>query len=68
MPGADYEALSQENELLEIEWMGGDSEMTEEEYGAGRYSESELRPARGGRYFEPRVVGTGYTRREAPMG
>ena len=68
MPGADYEARSQENELLEIEWMGGDSEMTEEEYEAGRYRESELRPARGGRYFEPRVAGTGYTRGEVQMG
>ena len=68
MPGADYEALSQENELLEIEWLGGDSEMTEEEYEAALYRESELRPARGGRYFEPRVAGTGYTRREVQMG
>jgi hypothetical protein len=42
--------------------MGGDSEMTEEEYEAALYRESELRPARGGRYFEPRVAGTGYTR------
>lgn len=68
MPGADYEARSQENELLEIEWMGGDSEMTEEEYEAGFYRRSQLRPARGGRYFEPRVVGTGYTRGEVRMG
>ncbi len=42
--------------------MGGDSEMTEEEYEAALFRESELRPARGGRYFEPRVAGTGYTR------
>ena len=68
MPGADYEARLQENELLEVEWMGGDSEMTEEEYEAALYRESELRPARGGRYFEPRVVGTGYTRGEVRMG
>ena len=56
------------NKLLEVEWMGGDSEMTEEEYEAALYRESELRPARGGRYFEPRVVGTGYTRGEVRMG
>ena len=68
MPGADYEARLQENELLEVEWMGGDSEMTEEEYEAALYRESELRLARGGRYFEPRVVGTGYTRGEVRMG
>ena len=68
MPGADYEARSLENDLLEVEWMGGDSEMTEEEYEAALYRESELRPARGGRYFEPRVVGTGYTRGEVRMG
>jgi len=68
LPGADYEARSQENDLLEVEWMGGDSEMTEEEYEAALYRGSELRPARGGRYFEPRVVGTGYTRGEVRMG
>ena len=68
MPGADYEARSLENDLLEVEWMGGDSEMTEEEYEAALYRESELRPARGGRYFEPRVVGTGYTRGAVRMG
>ena len=48
--------------------MGGDSEMTEEEYEAGFYRRSQLRPARGGRYFEPRVSGTGYTRGVVQLG
>ena len=34
--------------------------MTEEEYEAGKYRRSKLRPATGGRYFEPCLVGTGY--------
>ena len=68
MTGADYDYRSQQNELLEIEWMGGDSEMTEEEYKAGFYRRSQLRPARGGRYFEPHVSGTGYARGAVQMG
>ena len=48
--------------------MGGDSEMTEEEYEAGFYRRSQLRPARGGRYFEPRVSGTGYAHGAVRMG
>ena len=44
--------------------MSGESEMTEEEYEAGFYRRGQLRPVRGGRYFEPRLVGTGYTRGE----
>ncbi len=68
MTGADYDYRLQANELLEVEWMGGDSEMMEEEYEAGLYRESQLHPARGGRYFEPRVAGTGYTRGEVQMG
>ena len=64
----DYYYRAQANELLEIEWMGGDSEMTEEEYEAGFYRRSQLRPARGGRYFEPRVSGTGYTRGVVQLG
>ena len=48
--------------------MGGDSEMTEEEYEAGFYHRSQLRPARGSRYFKPRVSGTGYARGGVQMG
>ncbi len=50
------------DELLEIEGQGGDPVLPEVGYEAGQYRESELRPARGGRYFEPRVAGSGYTR------
>jgi hypothetical protein len=32
--GADFFYRANYNELLEVEWMGGDSEMTEEEYAA----------------------------------
>ena len=66
--GADFDYRSGANELLEVEWMGGDSEMTEEEYEAGLYRRGELRPARGGGYFEPRLVGTGYVREVVPLG
>ena len=48
--------------------MGGDSEMMEEEYEAGFYCRSQLRPVRGGRYFEPCVSGTGYARGAVQMG
>ena len=64
----DYYYRAQANELLEIEWMGGDSEMTEEEYEAGLYRGRQLRPARDGRYFEPCVSGAGYTRGVVQLG
>ena len=60
--GADYDYRESMNEQLEIEWCSGDAEMTEEEYEAGMYNRSQLRLARGGCYFEPRLVGTGYVR------
>jgi hypothetical protein len=49
---------------LEVEWMGGDSEMTEEEYTAERYRREELRPETGGRSFRAQRGGAGYVRRE----
>ena len=42
--------------------MGGDSEMTEEEYKEAQYRREDLRPESGGMTFEPRIVGAGYTR------
>lgn len=49
------------NDLLEVEWMGGDSEMTEEEYEEGCYRRDQLHPETGCRYFRAlfRVLGTG---------
>jgi hypothetical protein len=44
--------------------MGGDSEMTEEEYAVCRFCRHQLRPARGGRYFQARLQGVGYVRTE----
>jgi hypothetical protein len=40
--------------------MGGDSEMTEEEYKEGNYHRDQLRLETGGWYFRPRLVGAGY--------
>jgi hypothetical protein len=48
------------NNLLEVEWMGGDSEMTEEEYAEGRYHRDQLHPETGGRYFRAQLIGVGY--------
>ncbi len=62
--GADFSYRANYKELLEIEWMGGDSEMTEEEYAACRFCRHQLRPARGGRYFQARLQGAGYVRGE----
>ena len=62
--GADFFFRENYNELLEVEWMGGDSEMTEEEYAACRFRRHQLRPARVGRYFQARLQGAGYVRGE----
>jgi hypothetical protein len=58
--GADFRYRENYNELLEVEWMGGYSEMTDEEYAACRFRRHQLRPARGGRYFQVRLQGAGY--------
>jgi hypothetical protein len=47
--------------------MGGDSEMTEEEYAEERYRRDQLRPRTGGRRFRARRGGAGYVRRERPL-
>jgi hypothetical protein len=43
--------------------MGGDSEMTEEEYKEGHYRHNPLCPEMGGRYFWARLEGAGYQHR-----
>mgnify|MGYP006185700031 CR=1 FL=1 len=48
------------NDMREVEWCAG--ELGEEEYEQCLYRGSELRPARGGRVFNPRYAGTGYER------
>jgi hypothetical protein len=58
--GADFSYRVNFNDLLEVEWMGGDSEMTEGEYVEGRYCRDQLRPETGGRYFQSWLFGAGY--------
>ena len=65
--GADFAYRASYNELLEVEWMGGDSEMTEEEYAEERYRRDQLRPGTGGRRFRARRGGAGYVRRDRPL-
>ena len=60
--GADFDYRATHNDLLEVEWMGGDSEMAEEEYEEVRYRREDLHPESGGLSFEPRIMGAGYTR------
>ncbi len=55
------------NALLEVEWMGGNSEMTEEEYDEQHYRCDQLRPETGGHYFSVRLKGAGYRRRSVSM-
>ena len=57
--GADFAYRENFNDLLEVEWMGGDSEMMEEEYAEGRYCRDQLRPEMGGQYFRSRLDGAG---------
>jgi truncated hemoglobin YjbI len=62
--GADFTYRSNFNNLLEVEWMGGDSEMTEEEYAEERYRRDQLHQEMGGRHFRAWLGGAGYVRRE----
>jgi hypothetical protein len=62
--GADFAYRDNFSNLLEVEWMGGDSEMMEEEYAEERYRCDQLRPETGGLYFWARLVGAGYLRSE----
>jgi hypothetical protein len=62
--GADFMYRENFNDLLEVEWMGGDSKMAEEEYAEERYRRDQLRPETGGRHFWARLGGAGYVHRE----
>ena len=46
--GTDFTYCKNFNDLLEVEWMGGDSEMTEEGYAEERYCRDQLHPEMGG--------------------
>ena len=50
------------NELVEMEWMSGELEMTEEEYSVAVYRPDQLHLKTGGRYFRPHITGAGYHR------
>ena len=65
-PGADFAYRELCNELLEVEWEGGGSDMTEEEYREGLFPRSQLRPRLEGCVFTVHTVGTGYKR--SPVG
>jgi hypothetical protein len=65
--GADFAYRVNFNELLEVEWMGGDSKMTKEEYVEERYHRDQLHPEMGGRYFWSRLVGAGYVHGESRL-
>ncbi len=65
--GVDISYRENFNDLLEVEWMGGDSEMTEEEYAEERYRRDQLRPETGGRHFWARIGGAGYERNEGGL-
>jgi hypothetical protein len=57
----DFTYREHKNVLLEVEWMGGDSEMMEEEYKQGRYTPEELSPKTGEMRFKPHLGGAAYT-------
>jgi hypothetical protein len=46
--GVDLTYRENVNDLLEVEWMGGDSEMMEEEYSEGCYHLDQLHQETGG--------------------
>ena len=58
--GIDYDNRSTYNNMQEVEWCTG--ELGEEEYEQCLYWDTELRPARGDRVFDPRCAGAGYKR------
>lgn len=56
------------NDLVEMEWLSGESDTMEEEYAEALFRPGELRPETGGRYFCPRLVGAGYHRGVGAVG
>jgi hypothetical protein len=65
--GADFPYPKNFNDLLEVELMGEDSEMTEGKYAEGRYHRDQLHPETGGQYFWARLEGEGYQCREGQV-
>ena len=53
--GTDFSYHNTFNALLEVEWMGGDSDMTEEEYYEQHYRHDQSCLETGGRYFRVRL-------------
>ena len=58
-PGVDYAYRALSNELLEIEWEGGDPELTEGEYHQGLFSCSRCAPGQVGVCLLSARSGTG---------
>ena len=58
--GVDYAYRTAHNDMIEMEWMSGEMDMTEEEYVGQLFCPGELHLETGGRYFRPRLVGAGY--------
>jgi hypothetical protein len=58
--GVDFDYSQNWNDLLEVEWMSGDLEMTEEEYEDTHYHRGDMGPVSGGQDFELSMCGTGY--------
>ena len=59
-PGVHFDYCTNWNDLLDVEWHGGESEMTKEEYARSLLRSHQLRHRAGGHVFVPRTVGTGY--------
>ena len=66
--GVDYAYCAAHNDMIEAEWMSGESDMTEEEYAGELFRPGEPRLETGGRYFHPRLVGAGYHREADGVG
>jgi predicted Rdx family selenoprotein len=60
----DFSYCENFNDLLEVEWMGGDSEIMEKEFAEGRYCHDQLHPETGGQYFRAQLEGAGYRHQE----
>jgi hypothetical protein len=58
--GIDYQYRENLNDLLEVEHHQGENEMSDEEYKRNHWRTDQLRPAAGGREFEPWTIRTMY--------
>ena len=52
------------NNMLMVEQLSGESEMSDEEYKHNLRREDQLRPVTGGHLFETWTVGTGYVQQD----